>query len=144
MCSNSRRKDLTIIVAVTKLHASRSWKDLKAPPPQPLDSVTSTALLLCELWTVFTRPCSAVRVATVYDFSVTLKHAVWWLLLKCRVYVERTDHDIFESAFVGSFWRDWRKLCRISSRIVGHQLKTPNRYSRICLLHVQVRGLLWR
>jgi hypothetical protein len=42
--------------------------------------VTSTELLTllrCEFWAVFTRLRSAVCVATLYDFVVTLKHAVW-------------------------------------------------------------------
>jgi hypothetical protein len=47
----------------------------------PLPRTALLALLRCEFWAVFTRLSSAVRVATLYDISVTLKHAIWWLLL---------------------------------------------------------------
>jgi hypothetical protein len=35
------------------------------------------ALLWCELWAVFIRLASAIRVATMHDFAVTVKHAIW-------------------------------------------------------------------
>jgi hypothetical protein len=39
-------------------------------------------LLRSEFSAVFTRlGSSAVRVATLYDFAVTLKYAIWWRLL---------------------------------------------------------------
>jgi hypothetical protein len=59
-------------VAVTKLHASKPRKGFAPFTAQP--DVTSAALLAslhCELWTVFTRLGSAVRVATLYDFALT-------------------------------------------------------------------------
>jgi hypothetical protein len=55
------------------------------PPLAALLKVNSTALLAllrCEFWGVFTRPGSAFRVSTLYDFVVTLKHTVWWRLLQ--------------------------------------------------------------
>jgi hypothetical protein len=84
-------KELTTVVII-KLHVSRPRKDFN-PPPHPASPYhaalrqTSTALpalLRREFWTVFTGLCSAVRVATVYDIAVALKHAIWWRLLKSR------------------------------------------------------------
>jgi hypothetical protein len=68
-----------VTVTVTKLRASRPRKDLI--PLIARLQVTSKALLdslLWEFWAVFTRLGSAVPLATLYDFTVTFKHAVWW------------------------------------------------------------------
>jgi hypothetical protein len=47
-------------------------------------TTASLALQRCDFWAVFTRLGSAVRVATLPDFSMGLKHAVWWQLLQNR------------------------------------------------------------
>ncbi|XP_021927283.1 homeobox protein OTX1-like [Zootermopsis nevadensis] len=65
-------------VAVIKLSASRSRKDLVA-----VLEVTSAALPASarrHIWAEFLRLVFDIRVATLYDFTVTLKHAVWWRL----------------------------------------------------------------
>jgi hypothetical protein len=41
------------------------------------NSTALLPLLHCKLRAVFTHLGSAVRVATLYDFAVTLKHAIW-------------------------------------------------------------------
>jgi hypothetical protein len=65
------------LVAVTKLHASRPRKDFTPlTARQQVNSTALLALLCCELRAVFTRLGSAVCVATLYDFSVTLKHEI--------------------------------------------------------------------
>jgi hypothetical protein len=50
-------------------------------PPLPyLTALRSTALLTllrCKFWAVFTHRISAIRVLTLYDFSLSLKHGVW-------------------------------------------------------------------
>jgi hypothetical protein len=61
-----------VIVDVTKLHVSRSWKDFTPPAPQnhptALLEVNSTELvtsLRCNFWAVFTRLESAARAAAL-------------------------------------------------------------------------------
>jgi hypothetical protein len=69
---------LFAIVAFTKLYASRPRDDFT--PTFRATQVNSTALfalLRCEFWAVFTSLGSAVLVATLYDFAVTLKHAIY-------------------------------------------------------------------
>jgi hypothetical protein len=41
-------------------------------------STALLALLRCEFWAVFTRLVSAVCVATLCNFAVTLKPSIWW------------------------------------------------------------------
>jgi hypothetical protein len=86
---------LLTTVAVTKLHASRPRKDFNFPPPL----TALLALLRCEFCAVFTRLCSSVHFATLYDFAVTMKHAIWWRPL----YPHRSSVDT-----AASYRRCWR------------------------------------
>jgi hypothetical protein len=65
-----------------QLHDSRPQKDFNPLTARlQVNSTASLALLRCEFWVVFTRVGSAARVATLYYFTVTLKHAICWRLL---------------------------------------------------------------
>jgi hypothetical protein len=78
-CGKSDWMSAVYVVTVTKLHTSRPRKDFT--PLTARLQVTSTALLAllrCEFWAVFTCLGSAVRIETLQDSSVTLKHALWW------------------------------------------------------------------
>jgi hypothetical protein len=57
---------------VAKLHASRPFRDFTPPFSYRELTDSSTELLRCEFWAVFTR--------LLCDFIVTLKNANWWRL----------------------------------------------------------------
>jgi hypothetical protein len=60
-------------------------------PSTTRPQVKSAALLRCEVWAVFARLGSSVRVAALYG-GVTLKHAVCWRLLSRSVRIVRKSH----------------------------------------------------
>jgi hypothetical protein len=70
--------EMSTIVAVTKLYASKATGELHLHHRAALIYSTELqALERCELRVAFTRLGSAVRVATLYDFAVNFKHAIW-------------------------------------------------------------------
>jgi hypothetical protein len=117
----------------------------KAPLPRGY-STALLALLHCEFWAVFTRVGAAARAATLYDFALTLKHAIWWLLLQfqllqyCSCYpvwlainLPSSIHNYSDSGFTFQIY--------IAQFLTHHQLK--NNFVQF-YSHVPLLNDLWK
>jgi hypothetical protein len=72
----AQEQSLNSLQVVIKLHGLRPREDSTALTPRlHVSSTAFLALLRCKFRDVFTHLGSAVLVATMYDFVVTLKHA---------------------------------------------------------------------
>jgi hypothetical protein len=80
----------TFFIAIVKFHEAGNYSSrhqiacFKATEGLHHAALSNTALLAlppCELRAVFPPLGSAVRVATLYDIAVALKHAIWLRLI---------------------------------------------------------------
>jgi hypothetical protein len=121
---------------VTKLHASRLWKDWNSPPPQPRSSrVNITALEAlprCESWAVFTRLVTAVPVETVHDFVLTLKHPTCWRSLQTKITNHEVLHYVISSILLILIFRAKYSRFYFFVLFLKHAIATTLKYKSIC------------